>query len=191
MRACILVFLLTTSGTLALVAGSARASPPTRTDGVSGLTLSVTLAIYNATENRTTPVDQTEGALLFLGDQAQLYDNFTLANATNYTSSDFPGLDLTNLTTVLVDVYSPVGCGCADVQTEYDNLSGDPTLPLDVVFRQNATTVGLPPPPPPGSNTAAPFPAFLRLVGVGVAVALTFLVIQGLRKLLAPLASEN
>ena len=190
-RGCILVFLLTASGLLALVAGSARASPSARTDGISDLTLSVTLSIYNATENRTTPVGQTEGAVLFLGDEPQLYDNFTLVNGTNYTSSDFPGLNLTNLTTVLVDVYSPVGCGCADAQAEYDNLSGDPTLPLNVTFQQNGTAVGLPPPPPPGSDTAAPFPAFLRLVGVGVAIALTFLVIQGLRKLLVPLASES
>ena len=190
-RGCILVFLITASGLLALVAGSARASPSARTDGISDLTLSVTLSFYNATENRTTAVGQTEGAVLFLGDEPQLYDNFTLVNGTNYTSSGFPGLNLTNLTTVLVDVYSPVGCGCADAQAEYDNLSGDPTLPLNVVFQQNSTAVGLPPPPPPGSDTAAPFPAFLRLVGVGVAIALTFLVIQGLRRLLVPLASEN
>jgi hypothetical protein len=184
------VFLLTTSGLLALAVGAARAAPAGRADGVSDLTLSVTLSFYNATTNASLPVHQTEGSVLFLGTQFQPYDNFTLQNGTNYTSSDFPGADLSNLSSVLVDVYAPAGCPCADVQVEFDNLSGDPTLPLDVVFHANGTTVGLPPPPNGGSG-AAPFPAFLRLVSVGVAVALTYLVVQGLRKLTAPLASDS
>lgn len=186
---CVLVFLLVFSAVLGMVVEGARGAPVRTATGVTDFTLSVDLSFLNGSTNATVPVSQAEGAVLFLGTQFQPYDNLTLQNGSNYTSSDFPGVDLSNLSTVLVDVYAPAGCPCSDAQVEFDNLSGDPTLPLDVVFHENGTTVGLPLPPVDGGD--APFPAFLQLVGVGVAVALTYLVIQGLRKLARPLGIES
>ncbi len=191
-RGCLAVLLLVAAAALAGATAEGRAvSRAELPSGVSTLTFPVTLGLFNATTNATTPVPQTLGAVLFLEtSDLQPYDDFLFQNGQTYTPSDFPGVYLNNLTSVFVDLYPPPGCNCSGFQAAFEDLNGSPTLSLNAVFLPNATSPSLPPPPPAGPATS-PFPLFLQLVGVGVFAALTYAAVVGLRKLLAPLTSGD
>lgn len=191
MKGTLVVLLLVAAVSLAGTVGGARASVASSPADASNLTLQVNLAVYNATTNQSVPVSQTLGAVIFLNASAgQAFDNFTLSNNGNYTTSDFGGFNLSSISTVLVDAYAPPRCGCSDVQQEFDNLSGTPTLSLNAVFEPNGTSIGVLLPPPNTGPAASPFPLFLQLVGVGVLATLAYFVVVGLRKLLAPFAGS-
>ena len=180
---------------LALLPVSSAAPLPLHPgSSADGPIFQVFLSFHNSSSNSTAPVSQAVADLLFINDtDLEPVENFTLSNGANYTYSNFTGMNLTNVTSVLVVGHPLTGFPRATpAQTEIDNLSSQSTVALDLVWASSSPST-LPPPSGNGSLSPPPpaFPLFLQLVGVGLFLAFTLLLITGIRKIVGDHGEED
>ena len=177
-----------------LPASSASPLPLHPSLAADGPTFQVFLSFHNSSTNSTVPVSQAVADFLFINDTGlEPVENFSVSNGANYTYSDFAGLNLTNVSTVLVLGHPLSGFpGATEAQAEVDNISSQTKVAIDLVWTSSSPSI-LPPPNGNGSLSPPPpaFPLFLQLVGVGLFLAFTLLVVAGLRKIVGDHGGED
>lgn len=152
-----------------------------------GPNFQVSLALLNSTRNVSTPVSSALIDLFFVNNSsAEPIENFSVSNGGSYAISDFSGLNLTNVTNVIVGASNLTGFPNSTLPlVEVDNLTSSSNVTLDLVWVNETTgfvpiwsngTFVVPPPP---------FPLFLQLVGVGLFLAFSFLVVLGLSRVVS------
>ncbi len=177
-----------------LPASSASPLPLHPALSADGPTFPVFLSFHNSSSNSTAPVAQAVADFLFINDtDLEPVENFSVSNGANYTYSDFAGMNLTNVSTVLVLGHPLSGLpGATEAQAEVDNVSTQSSVVIDLVWTSSSPTI-LPPPSGNGSLSPPPpaFPLFLQLVGVGLFLAFTLLLVAGLRKIVGDNGEED
>ena len=177
-----------------LPASSASPLPPHLLPDAAGPTFQVFLSFHNSSSNSTAPVSQAVADFLFINDtDLEPVENFSVSDGANYTYSDFAGMNLTNVSTVLVLGHPLSGFPAATgPQVEVDNVSSRSSVAIDLVWTSSSLSI-LPPPNGNGSLSPPPpaFPLFLQLVGVGLFLAFTLLVVAGFRKIVGDHGEED
>ncbi|MDE1820936.1 MAG: hypothetical protein KGJ23_11215 [Euryarchaeota archaeon] len=177
-----------------LPASSASPLLPHPAFAADGPTFQVFLSFHNSSSNSTVPVSQAVADFLFLNEtDLEPVENFSVSNGANYTYSDFAGMNLTNVSTVLVLGHPLSGLpGATEAQVEVDNVSSQSSIAIDLVWTNSSPSI---PPPPSGNGSLSPpppaFPLFLQLVGVGLFLAFTLLLVAGLRKIVGDHGEEE
>ncbi len=159
-----------------------------------GPTFQVFLSFHNSSSNSTVPVPQAVADFLFInGTDLEPIENLSVSNGANYTYADFAGMNLTNVSTVLVLGHPLSGSpNATGAQAEVDNVSSQTSVAVDLVWTSSSSLI-LPPPTGNGSLSPPPpaFPLFLQLVGVGLFLAFTLLLVAGLRKIVGDHGEED
>jgi hypothetical protein len=156
-------------------------------------TFRVSLSFQDPRTNTTTPVPQALANFLFINNTtAEVVENFSVSNGANYTLSDFPGLNLTNVTSALVDGEPPQAYPNATADLlDLENLSSASDVAVNLVW-SNGT---LPASPPGLNGTLAPpppaFPLFVKLIGVALFLVFTALLVTGLCKVVGSSREEE
>ena len=161
----------------------------------SGPTFQVSLSFLDSSTNASVPVSQALANFLFINDSWTVdIENFSLSNGWAYTLSNFSGMNLTSVNSILVYGTPPTEYpNATPALADLENVSNQTSIPLDLVWSNASASVSTPwgsngsllfPPPPP-------FPLFLTLVGIGVFLALASLVVGGLSKVVGASREEE
>ena len=130
------------------------------------------------------PVSTDVADILFVNDtNLEGFDNYTLVNGGNYNYSDFTsaGLNLTNVSEIVIMGHPPSTCPNASIQEMDVNVSAGGVFPVNLTFSpSNSTTVT--PLPLPLATPGPIVPMFIQLVGVGVVVLALWFYVIALRR---------
>jgi hypothetical protein len=161
----------------------------------SGPTIQVSLSYLNWTSNSSVPVSQALANFLFINASwAVPIENFTLSDGWSYTLSNFSGMNLTDVDSILVYGDPPTAYpNATPALADLENVTGQTTIGLNLVWSNANSSISTPGiangtllfPPPPS------FPLFLTLVGIGLFLALSSLVVGGLWKVVGASREEE
>ena len=159
----------------ALVFASVLLLPGVRASPAPSASSPWALGIYmNCTQPKAAVLSATADIVFVNDTNLEGFDNYTLYSGQAYTYNDFAavGLNLTNVSEVVIMSHPPASCPGAVLQENDVNLSKGGYYPVNVTFGPVNTT-GITTLPLPPSSPGPIVPLFVQLVGIGV-VALAF-----------------